>query len=289
MGQFVRKQLTPHPVPKKKDVRDGEWQKVVIPPVLLYEAKESAGEFFSSPVGLNCFPTVPALPCDFCSSNNALEELTDPCLISIIHKNITYPLCDAVPSEPADTMQEIFVEEVVTAAPGEVSTTVKFTNTELIVTNDEPSAIMEQCKNEFGQMTSEQIHLLPPAVRIIIKHGCKPRFINKPKVKGVNPNHEYENVDMQLPVAPATGSEFSNKVANQIDGLRVHFEHNGIIYIISTTSIFGSIFLFLLIFCATRFIQHRRRTRRRIITIDNTTGERFSMPMLPYSKSTQVV
>lgn len=248
---YEEKFMTAHPVQSKENSK--KWIRVKIPKDIHIFFDRANKKYLSSQKELQCFQEVPAIYCTVCMSNNALEQVVDPCAKGIISRNITSPPCE-IKETNADSFQSEPKEIIVTEPPGEagqrVSTTTEKLTKEIIVSNDNPSVIVEKCPEK------ETAYDLPPTARIGVSDRCNISFINPPSVTELVPEKDYTGV--KLPgaivkkglstVSPSEDHEECNDegvFAYNACLMKIHFHKNGYIYILVTTSSIGFFLVFL--------------------------------------------
>ena len=264
---YEEKYMTAHPVQSKENSK--KWIRVKIPKDIHLFYDRTNKKYLSSQKELQCFRDVPAIYCTVCMSNNALEQVADVCVKGIISRKITTPPCE-IKETNADSFQSEPKEVIVTEAPSEagqkMSTTTEKLTKEIIVSNDNPSVIVEKCADK------ETAYDLPPTARIGVSDKCNISFINPPSVTELAPEKEYSNV--RLPgaitrkelstVSPSEDHELCSDESTfsyNVCLMRIHFHKNGYIYILVTTSSIGFFIVFLTSMLIFRKYQNRGKNQ----------------------------
>ena len=257
--EYEEKKLTPHPVKNEK----GKWIKVKIPDSFVVQDIKKRKEYLTTTRrALHCFKDDHISPCHMCTSDTALKKLTDECVRAIIAKNVTREICETEETSP-DSFQRIPKVTIVTQAPptdDNIPTTTEKLTAEIILSNDQPSAIIEKCPGQ-----DEVSHELPHSAKVAISEKCKISFVNPPKVIEVIPGQDFPHIPIPThkSFAHETGLEHNYKM------LKVHFHEHGYIYILVSSSSIGLIIIINLTFAICRRIRksHKRRREREVVSL----------------------
>lgn len=261
---YQEKSLTAHPVQRKENSR--KWIRVKIPKETHLFYDRSSKQYLTSQKKLQCFKEVPALYCSLCMSNNALEKvMNNTCLEGIISKNISSPPCE-IKETTADSFQVEPKEVIITENPNEAnhqmaSTTERLTK-EIVISNDNPSVIVEKCPNK------ETSYELPPTARIGLSDKCNVSFVNPPSVTELVPEREYSSMVIPDVQTLATRKSFHDESEEEVENettfqrdirlLKLHFKNYGYVYILVTTSSLG----FCVVLTISVFFEKRQKRDR---------------------------
>jgi hypothetical protein len=210
-------QQKPIPVPLPTVINGTEiWEQVKLPDsTRIYEENNT---YFSARKDPVCFDKKPNQDCQLCSAEVALEALTDPCLLQVTQAKVSVPPCAKENVTGSDSIHTAEVTQL------RKNQEVKFT--EIIVTNNDSSAITEVCDGK------EITKPIPNHARILITGGCTFKFTNGPDVKELFPNMDW--TDTKLPISkPAIVT--IHKTVDYFYPVEQHFGQYGHIYIISFT------------------------------------------------------
>ena len=293
---YEEKSLTAHPVQRKENSQ--KWIRVKIPKDVHLFYDKANKQYLTSQKPLQCFQEVPALFCTLCMSNNALEKvINNTCLEGIISKNISSPPCD-IKETTADSFQVEPKEVIITEDPSEAnqhmtSTTERLTK-EIVISNDNPSVIVEKCPNK------ETSYELPPTARIGLSDRCNVSFVNPPSVTELVPEREYSSMVLPDIQTLATKKSFSpddletepedeTTFQRDIRLLKLHFRNYGYVYIMVTTSSLG---FCVVLTVSVYFVKRQKRDRNegnqqdfpdQHLPLFPTTSEQYQTKMLTSS------
>lgn len=250
--QYEEIKLTPHPVKNAL----GKWIKVKIPAesVLFHDVKTKKGYLTTTKKSLNCFKDAHISKCHMCTSDTALKKVTDTCIKAIINRTVTREDCQTEETAP-DSFQRIPKITIVTQAPplddANIPTTTEKLTAEIILSNDQPSAIIEKCAD------GETSHELPHSARVAISEKCKISFINPPRVIEVIPGQDFPHIP--IPTHKSFMHDEETGLQHNYKMLKLHFHEHGYIYILVSTSSIG---MLIVIHLTCAVIRRAKKTRR---------------------------
>lgn len=253
--KYEERKMTPHPVKDKNN----KWMKVKIPPeIMLFYDREIRKEYFmTTRRSLHCFPDAHSSLCRTCTSDTALKPIANACIEAIINQTVTNEVCE-VEESTADSFQMFPKVTIITPPPPtdpRIPTTTEKLTSEIVISNNKPSAIIEKCPNgEFS-------HHLPPSARVAISDKCQISFVNPPNVVDVVPDQEFPHIPIPTPHTMSHPDETAMEHGFKL--LKVHFHDYGYIYILVTTSSVGIFIAFTLTCTVIRRAEKSRERRKK--------------------------
>jgi hypothetical protein len=151
-----------------------------------------------------------------------------------------------------DSFQRIPKITIVTQAPpldANIPATTERLTAEIILSNDQPSAIIEKCAD------GETSHNLPHSARVAISEKCKISFINPPKVIEVIPGQDFPHI----PIPTHGPREHETGLQHSYEVLKIHFHDHGYIYILVSTTSLGVLIVIQLTCIMVRKVKRTRR------------------------------
>jgi hypothetical protein len=151
-------------------------------------------------------------------------------MLMITSGQIKSPPCETEPAYQHESIQKIQDPDSDPDSTNNVH--------DLIITNNEPSVIIEVCPDE------ERSYVLPLAARVKITKTCTFKLINAPDVKGLIPLLNYTaitNSEVPDPIlttndednlSVSISSEVTKVFNREVENVRQHFKEHSYIYII---------------------------------------------------------
>jgi len=218
-------QLISHPV--TVDTDEKIWKRVIVPSGTFLR---SNNKYYSYDNKLECFPSKPTLPCQWCTSGVALPASTDRCLELIASGKIETPTCK-LEDVPDDQIRSI---QVIPKDDGK----------DVIITSKDPVAVIQNCENTGDQSTS-----IPLSATVHLSHNCSDiKIVNAPTVNEMSPLLEITSV----PIKKKVIETIKEKVKTGMNEIQDHMEDHGYIYVLSTSGAMVVLFLILTLRCGIR-------------------------------------
>jgi hypothetical protein len=263
MKRLIQQKLTPHPIPEANTKPDGTWKivSVIHLPNFYKHLETNNGKlkenYYTTTQPLHCFPRPATMQSRYCTSEHALQQLVDPCIIAILAQNITSQVCPIDETEQSDSLQYLTDHDNIIDIDNRIELTQPH---DLVVTNNDIMSLMTTCKNN----NSETITPLPLASRVHVPIICSMKLLNAPDVLMIQP-------DTKLPFVKQSDNPNYIKTLHDLihkgsevflNDLQRHFHDHGFIYIIVMSSVLLAIPPSIIIICIIKKCHNNNRESR---------------------------
>jgi hypothetical protein len=215
---------------------------------------------------LHCLSSTSVNVCKYCTATDALPDLQNGCIKSILERKSLIGICPVTQLEEGEEKDEMQI------IPHEQ-------NTEIVISKGQPSSIIEECTGRDTPIS------IPAAARILLNFTCAAiKMINAPRLKELSPLLNIVNVPIQMaPTEDPIGKKeerrrfpYFNKttvIQHAKDGykfmyrefltLRDHFNEHGYLYFLSVMILVCALIWIFLVLSMIRKCREKCRNRQR--------------------------